>query len=414
MKKKKHIFPKIKWQKMMRSQNPNPFLIVGAGPVGMVLAILLLKNGIKPVIIDKRASTAKLPRAINLSGETLEILKEINCLDAVFEKGKILKKINIFWNKERISSIQGKYFQNQSPYFFHIEQLEMEKIMLNHLKEKNIEILTEHELIQISENNSDFVETKIKNNQIKNETWCYVIGCDGAQSIVRKQLQLSGASREYDAYFILADVTLIGDRSALDHLDYFFTEQGYFIYAPLPEKKSRLIFSFKGRFSAEIFSTISEKKLEEWIKERSGLDCVIEKIHWSTGSDFYHQIFQHAGSDRVFLAGDSLHQFSPVFGTNMNMGIADAYCLAKLISGEQADPVLAMKDYEQQRLKAAFHNLSITEWATEVMTQTRTANAEEKIFLSILCNKNILREILPKLFSTKINIDFINRMKNHA
>lgn|SRR3990167_7812206 len=400
----------------MANQN-NSILIVGAGPVGMILEIFLEKYGVKPVIIDKRSGTTMLPRAINLSGETLKILKEINCLDAIFEKGIFLKKINIFWNKKRISSIQGKYFQNQHPYFFHIEQSEMEKILLNFLREKNIQILTNHELVEISDNNPGFVETKIKNiknNQIKNETWNYVIGCDGAQSMVRKKLQLNGDSKKYDAYFVLSDVTLNHDSLDLSNLDYFFTEQGYFIHAPLPGKKSRLIFSFKGQCPAEILSSISEKKLEEWINDRSGLNCVIKKIHWSTSSDFYHQVFRCVGKDNIFLAGDSLHQFAPVFGSNMNMGIADAYCLAKLISCTQSDRVVMMKNYEKQRLKAAFHNLSVTEWAAQVMTQVRAFNAEEKKFLSELHNKNMLREILPKLFSTKINIDFINRMQNHV
>jgi len=375
-------------------------LIVGAGPTGLTLANTLMLHGISCRIIDKRSVLSALPRAINIGGPTLEIMKKFGILSKLLEQGLKIETLTLYWQGKRLSNFKTKYFKGEYPYIFHLEQSYLEKYLTSASNEVGIIIEKGIELESVQqEKNRVNVKLKKFDGSIEYKNYSYVVGCDGGQSRVRELLDIPSQHKDYGVYFVLADVKL--KRGLNVGLHYFLTPEGYFILAPLSETRCRLIASFNGNYPGQESLKINKEYLENLFKKRSNNSIEIAEISWSASAPFYHRLAHKAKSGRVFLAGDALHQFSPVGGTNMNTGIQDAFDLAERLADSIKNKAAsdALGFYESTRLSVAQKILKITENATHLITQDLKIPELEKKFLPQMCNRKFIREKFPALFS---------------
>lgn len=376
-------------------------LIVGAGPVGLTLANTLMQANISFDIIDERVEQSLLPRAININHSSIDILSHLHCWDdSIHDNGLIVKKLSVYLEKQSLFDIEGDELSKKYPYFFHLSQIHVESALTKNINSNNIFVDRGKKLICL-ENKDSQIDVIVENSfkKIYNNTYRYLVGCDGGHSVVKTLLDIDDAREEYPAYFVLADVVL---NEAIDHkiLKYFLTQEGYLIVAPLAKGNVRLIASFKGNYpgATEIDFNISD--LEQLIFCRTDMRLTIKKLLWKTSAPFYHRLAKQANIKNVFLVGDALHQFSPVGGTNMNTGIADAYFLGMTLSQvlHQEKPVSFLKNYAIERMQVAKETLEKTKLATVLMT-----SVEKKTDLS--GNKKILIDCFKKLFLFEINFD---------
>ncbi len=382
-------------------ENITDILIVGAGPTGLTLACALARKGVKCRIVDKRDSFSLIPRAINISNPTLNIFSILGVNDEFWNEGLKLHELTAYWNKKRFLNINYKYIKASHPYFFHLEQNRVESYLNELLQSLNIKVEREISLENISQDGNQVVASlKNKNGREINENYSYVIGCDGGNSTVRKLLDISCMQKNYSSYFILMDAE-IEHRFSEQKLHYFICDAGYLIMVPLPHNKYRLIASFKGEYPGNDQVNLSKDFFQKIVNERGPGHVHIIKINWATSSSFYHKLANHAQRGRVFLAGDALHQFTPVGGANMNTGIQDAFDIAEMmvLVKNGIHEKRFFKNYGLQRLIIAKRTLDLTATATGLLTRSISLPNEERKYLPIMKNRQFLKSSLPKLFS---------------
>ncbi|KTD62114.1 FAD-dependent oxidoreductase [Legionella spiritensis] len=354
-------------------------LVVGAGPVGMVLANILKRNGLQVVLIDKRAGRPECPRAIAINQSTLDVFAILGMTE-VFKAGLKVEQINLFWKHKFLGklSFEGSLFE--APYFFHIPQNEIEKYLENTLSAIDLEVQRECELINYSQNDQSvysLIKTKDELFTIKSK---FLIGCDGGQSKVRDIMACGVDQQYYGPTFVLADVLL--DEFDHKNTNYIFTRNGYLMIVPLPRNQYRLIFSLLPTATDTKDDCLDLRSIQKLLEERSHQKIVIKELIWTTKAQYGHRISHAVYQDKVVLAGDSLHQFSPVGGTNMNVGIQDAYALAWRLIDETKDIHTHLQEYSFERREVIQKQKQITEWITSLITRSKQCVFKDK-------NKNL-------------------------
>lgn len=347
-------------------------LIVGAGPVGMVLALLLHHAGVETIIIDKRDMPTLIPRAIVVNQATLELFSILG-LNKIFQEGIKIPSIQIYWNNKKIRRLDFSNTNTNFSYFFHIQQSRIEAILEEEIVNKKIQYYRSTELVSFQQE-KDSVQAEVKKyDEILKIKCNYLVGCDGGSSLVRDLIQSSCLTESYGAHFKLADVDF-ENGLCLEETHYHFTSQGYAMLVPIANKQTRIIFSCKGLLELKNKQTVDKSEFQTLLKQRINNYPVIKNVHWSTQANFGHRLSEKVFEGRVILAGDALHQFSPVGGTNMNVGLQDALSLAWRLSHILKQPLVStsvVEDYEIERDFVIQEQQKMTQWFTGLMTRSK-------------------------------------------
>lgn len=346
-------------------------LIVGAGPVGLILANILKRNGLNMILIDKHISKPSAPRGIAINQATLDIFATLG-LKNIFDSGLIVENINLYWKQKYLGQFNFKDSSLEHPYFFHITQNVIEKHLENDLLKLGLRINRGTELITYTQNESSIHAQVREEGSVFSIQADFLIGCDGGHSRVREIMACGVDQREYGPSFVLADVTFENYKNS--NSNYIFTEQGYLMIVPLPEKKYRLIFSTQPNSPLKAEHYLSDKSnLQQLFNERFDKEIKISTIFWATHAKYGHRISNQIYQNRVVLAGDALHQFSPVGGTNMNVGIQDAFALGwRLINAiNNSSSMSHLSEYEAERKEIIQKQQNLTEWITALITRSK-------------------------------------------
>lgn len=373
--------------------NSPEILIVGAGPSGLVLACMLAMNGINFQIIDKRDSSTRLPRAINIAHQTLDIFEKIGIEEEFWKSGLRIPSLNVYWNNNILSEFNCDRYNHKFPFFYHLEQIEVERYLINQLEKYGIKIDREMEIEALAQNDNG-IKVWVKNakGEVNESEFKYVVGCDGANSTVRKSLKINSSQRNLNSHFKLIDADISHSFESIK-IHYFLGEEGYVLFAPFSKHKYRIIVSFDGPYSisdsnaADFFQNILDRRCPVGVK--------IKQVTWETGANFYDRIADYAKVGNVFLCGDALHVYSPIGGTNMNAGIHDAVSLSEklvgFINGKNKAKIL--DDYQVERLAVSKRLIKSTALMTEFVTnkgKNKVRNNEniKQIFNSFFENLN--------------------------
>ncbi|MCB1116113.1 MAG: FAD-dependent monooxygenase [Chlamydiia bacterium] len=381
-------------------------LIVGAGPVGLVMASELIRHGAKVRIIDKSATYAEDSRAVGIHARTLEVFEDLGVLPEFLKQGVKVTRINLYSKTNRL--LRAKYEGFDTPYCFMLDipQTETELLLLRHLKAQGLEVERKTELNNL-ELKTDHVEVMIKSGEsnLISDQFAYVIGCDGARSTCRHLADIPFPGSEYPSHWCVFDAKIDWSHDQEEaHL--FLHEEGLAAFFPLPRDRMRVIFELRlenegkspPHATYDLATTLLKQRVEPSIKLHEPQDISPFIIH--------HRQATHYQKGRLFLAGDAAHIHSPAGGQGMNTGIQDAYNLAwklALVMKKEGHPNL-LRTYHQERHPIAENVLSITDRMTKMMTTKVAAfSFLRDAALSIVGSFDKLTRQLPKKFSQLYN-----------
>ena len=328
--------------------------IIGLGPTGATLANLIALNGFSILILEREKSHYNLPRAVHFDDEVMRVFQTIG-ITKDFLKYTIINKgtkfvnskgeIVLDWPRPRKITENGWYPS------YRFNQPDLERQLRKKLKKyKKVKIENNSNVYKIKNYNGHvkvfFNNTKFNTfHEVKSK---YVVGCDGANSITRKQMNTKMNNLGFTQKWAVIDLILKKNKKNLpDRTIQYSNPKQPATYCRNVGKRRRWEFAIKKNHSDK--KVLSENYiwnfLKPWLKPS---DAFMER---KTIYTFQSAISKNWKKGRVFLAGDAAHLMPPFMGQGMCAGIRDAsnlsWKIAHCLKNNHSDKLL--KTYQSER-----------------------------------------------------------------
>ena len=348
-------------------QRDERVIVVGAGPVGAVTALALVKKGIPVTLIEAEAEPPEDQRAATIHPPTVEMLAELGLKDEAFAddaSGGLQSPIFHFRDRvtgELIAVFDISLLEGEVPYPFVVqwEQYKLVRAARPHIEASGIAEVRFSTKVTGLAQTADHVEATLTNAQGESEKLRgrYLIGADGGRSTVRRLADIEFEGFTWPERFIKIGTSF----------DFGATGRGFCTRNYFSDPNEWLnLFKVKGNGPPGIWRGIMPIPPEETDAQALSLDGIqrrLQGIHAKSG-DYeipYHALYavhQRVAATfnkgRVLLAGDAAHVNNPIGGMGMNGGIHDAMNLTQKLAdvwyGRAGEGVFDR--YTRQRRKA--------------------------------------------------------------
>jgi 2-polyprenyl-6-methoxyphenol hydroxylase-like FAD-dependent oxidoreductase len=341
----------------------NKILIVGAGPSGLALAAELKRRGVNAVIIDQQPAGANTSRACVVHARTMEVLEPLGATRDLLAEGV---KVPVFRIRDRDRPLLTIDFSDLPSFYrftLMIPQNRVEQILLQHLESLGCNVMRPCKLIRYT--TSPSLVAQVQDNSIQSIRAEWLIGCDGMHSTVRQQSGIAFPGGEYEASFVLADVSMEWPLSR-EEVTLFYSPKGLVVVAPLPNERFRIV------ATVDEAPEVPSLEFMQAVLDARGPTTNPGRLHdvaWSSRFHIHHRVAQTPRKGRVLLCGDAAHVHSPAGGQGMNTGIQDSVSLAEALTSTLRDGDEARLDaWAAQRHKVASDVVTLTDRMTRVAT----------------------------------------------
>ncbi len=329
-------------------------LIVGAGPTGLMAACQLARQGISFRIIDKKSGPTRESRALGIQARTLEIFAQMGIVEKFLAEGTPTRAVN-FWignNKRRIPLGNAGTGLTEYPYLFILEQSKTERLLIEDLAKYTIQVEWETELFSLMQEENQVNVVVQKQGKKESLSVKYLIGADGAHSVVRHSLEIPFVGAAYRQSFYLLDCVVKG-LTAKDELYLSMSKNSFVGLFPLQAGRSRVIGTLPNDDGQK--KELDIKQTIALLKQQLPFDVTITDPDWISYYHTHHRCVSHFQVGRCFLAGDSAHIHSPAGAQGMNTGLQDAYNLAWKLAYvlQHKAPDTLLETYNNERLAFA-------------------------------------------------------------
>jgi len=379
------------------NEERKPVLIVGAGPVGLLIANGLAANNVPFEIVDRKPgpSTESKGLAVNISSRIAFELCGLT--DTIGGHGCKIKRLDVHWNGHRFSSINFTYLATDKNYLITQPQWVTEHELIGALEKRGCLVRWSHELVELEQLDGG-VATQLKTQGDNlSEQYEYVIGCDGKYSKVRSYIEPNSETSQYNMYFALGDFQL-EKHIPRDTVQYQVFGDGFYILVPISDELTRVVVKYNGTPPDR---PIRNEDIIDYVNHYSGTTLINRAPDWISRAPFYNSVSDKMQNGQLFIAGDAAHLFSPIGGTGMNTGFQDAINLLwRLVYVYHGHADRSLLDYyETERVPANRSGMIAADTNTKNISDVN--NAEEFIhtIAPTMSNRSNLRSTLPAAIS---------------
>ena len=351
-----------------------PVTIVGAGPVGLTAAIDLALHGVPSIVLDQKDQVSRGSRAICWSKRTLEIFDRLGVAARMVNKGVTWKVGRLFHGKEEIFSFNllpepG----HKMPAFINLQQYYLEEYLIDRAREFAglIDLRFQHKVLSLSfEEEADKspcleIDTPDGSYRLMSD---YVLACDGAHSLIRRQLGLALEGEDFDEKFLIADVEMTAD---------FPSERWFWFHPDFHAGETALLHKQPDdiyRIDLQLGPTADPDAERQPDKVSPRIARAVGgrpfKLDWVSVYRFSCRALHEFQHGRVLFVGDSAHVVSPFGARGGNGGIQDvdnlAWKLAAILNKKAGSALLS--SYSQERRFAALENIRSASQASSFMS----------------------------------------------
>ncbi|MFL5811840.1 MAG: FAD-dependent monooxygenase [Flavisolibacter sp.] len=351
--------------------NKTQVVIVGAGPTGLSMAAQLIRFNIDFIIIEKNEKATSLSKAIVVQARTLEIFQELGIADEAVKRGQLTTAMHLFYKgRQKMAVNLAGLGEGISEFAFalSLEQSKTEELLGEYLIKHQKQVKWKSELTRFEEDADKMVVYYKDENEIEQKIEAsYIIGCDGAASLVRHQLNLSFEGSTEPKLFYVADVVLSSPVINENVLYMYMIRKGFVLFFPMEGKGHyRIVGILPERGDGEYeFSEI-----EAEIRQNIISPVEFKELRWFSTYRVHSRKANSFRKGRCFIAGDAAHIHTPAGGQGMNTGIQDAYNLgwklAYFLRQEVNEEVL--NSYNTERTGNARNLLRTTDRMFDLMS----------------------------------------------
>jgi 3-(3-hydroxy-phenyl)propionate hydroxylase len=342
-----------------------PVLIAGAGPVGVIAALALARQGIPVRVFEAEARVNDSPRAATTHAATLEMLHELGLVDEVIRRGLIEPKFRI-WDRaarEVIAEFDFGLLANDTrfPYVVQCEQHKLANMAIERLRgfaHAGVDFCARvTSLEQLDDRVDMVVESANGTRQISGS---YLVGADGGRSTVRKALGIAFEGYTHPERFLVLTTSLAFDAEYAQCSRNYFSDPDEWcaLFKVSGEDGNglwRVLFPTRVEETDEqaLDEAAVQGRLQRFFPKRGPYPVVHRNLY-----NVHQRVAASFGRGRVFLAGDCAHVNNPLGGLGLNFGIHDAVelsaLLGKVLRGEAAAHSLDQYDRFRRPLNVEY------------------------------------------------------------
>ena len=349
---------------MRNSEFDTDILIVGAGPVGLFLANECARRGLRWRLIETQRTQSIHSKALAIFPRTLEIFDMAGVVDPFLGVANRVTSVAVYSQGHGLAHMQ--FTPEDSPYSFvaMVPQDVTEKLLVEALQRRDGNVEYETTFLSAEDQDNRVKVSMERSGQPVVLNVKFVVGCDGAHSVVRHLLKVPFEGAEYEDSFLLADVESSGTLPA-DQMQLCPSEFGPAAIFPMSATRKRVV------------ATIDQKEgdapslelVQRVLAQRGPQGFEAHALHWSSYFRIHHRHVAHLRVGRMFLAGDAAHIHSPFGGQGMNTGLQDVWNLAwkldLVLSGQGNERLL--DSYNAERIPVIKTVIETTDRLTRVM-----------------------------------------------
>jgi len=363
-----------------------PVLVVGAGPVGLSLAIDLAQRGQSVVLLDDADRIGEGSRAICFSKRSLEYWDRLGIGQRMVDKG-------VVWSVGKIFHGDSKLYQfnllpeqgHKRPAFINLQQFYAEAYLVDRVGElAAIDLRWRNKAVALEQHNDHVALTIETPDGPYSLRAGFVVACDGARSSLRQMVGAEFAGQVFEDQFLIADVKMTAE---------FPTERWFWFDPPFHAGRSALLHKQPDdiwRIDLQLHRDADPaiEKLPENVRPRIArmLGHDTFEFEWISLYKFQCRRMDRFLHGRVIFAGDAAHQVSPFGARGANSGLEDAENLAWKLECvlRRQSPHALLDSYHVERSAAADENIRESTRSTDFMApNTRQEARLRKAVLSL-------------------------------
>ena len=333
-------------------------LIAGAGPVGMISALVLAKAGMKVSLFERRSELAEDLRASTFHPPTLDMIARIDpTLTADLHSQGLVARHTQFRDRKSglIAEFDAEVLRGDTdhPYRLQCEQWKMTRLIRDRLKAfPDVDLNLEAKVLDVAQNTEGITLKIERTGHVETHCGDWLIGADGAWSAVRTALGIAFEGMTYPERFYVASTTFdfAAVLDGLSLVNYVSDPDEWCVLLRVPGMWRVLFPTRSDEADEDVVSDASTEARLQGVWQKPEF---YETIH-RTLYPVHQRVATTYRAGRAFLAGDSAHINNPIGGMGMNGGVHDALNLCdKLIRVARGEDAGLLDLYERQRRQIA-------------------------------------------------------------
>lgn len=351
-------------------------VIVGAGPTGVTAAILLAQQGVPVTVLDRFAEVFPQPRAVHLDDEVYRILEQVGVADEFARVSRPAAGLRLIGRRQRVLAEidrAGVSASSGFPRANMFDQPELERILRDRMMRLpgitfrgGVDVTA---VTAATDGGAAIDFTDLATGHEDRVTARYVLGCDGANSIVRRAIGSDYEDLRFEQRWLVIDINTDASLRQWEGVHQVCDSRRAATYMRVGDRRYRWEFQLLENETAADFTTIADVStlIAPWTSETELSQLVLIRVAEYT---FRAMLADRWQKDGIFILGDAAHLTPPFIGQGMGAGLRDALNLSWKLGGviqHQVDASV-LETYEVERKPHARSAIGLAKLTGTLMT----------------------------------------------